>query len=106
MRSRSFRPRSRFADVARLALALPLALESDLAEQAERHGHEIVARAASAAEAASLVVSLKPDARVVASEPRYLGERVLAACDDSGGRVVALTTGDADRRLAASLGLF
>jgi MinD-like ATPase involved in chromosome partitioning or flagellar assembly len=92
--------------VARLALALPLALESDLAEHAERHGHEIVARAASAAEASSLVVSLAPDALVVASEPRYLGERLLAACDDSGVRVVALTTGDADRRLAASLGLF
>ncbi len=92
--------------MARLALALPLALESDLAEHAERHGHEIVARAASAAEASSLVVSLAPDALVVASEPRYLGERLLAACDDSGVRVVALTTGDADRRLAASLGLF
>lgn len=90
----------------RLALALPLDLEGQLAEQAERHGHEVVARAAGAAEAASLVVSLVPDALVVASEPRYLGARVLAACDDSGVRVVALTSGEPDRRLAASLGLF
>jgi len=90
----------------RLAFALPLELETELAEQATRHGHEVVARAASAAEAASLVVALAPDALVVASEPRYLGERVLAACDDSGVRVVALTSGEPDRRLAASLGLY
>ena len=90
----------------RLAFAVPVALEQELVEQAARHGHEVVARAASAAEAASLVVALVPDALVVASEPRYLGSRVLAACDDSGVRVVALTTGDPDRRLAASLGLF
>ena len=91
--------------MARLALAAPLALEAELAEQAERHGHEVVARAASAAEAASLVVALRPDALLVAAEPRYLGGRVLAACDDAGVRVVALTSSDADRRLAAYLGL-
>jgi MinD-like ATPase involved in chromosome partitioning or flagellar assembly len=92
--------------VARLAIAAPLALETELAEQAERHGHEVVARAASAAEAAALVVAQRPDALLVAAEPRYLGARVLAACDDSGVRVVALTSADADRRLAASLGLY
>ncbi|MBX3099019.1 MAG: regulator [Salinibacterium sp.] len=91
--------------MARLALAVPVAQETVLAEQAQRHGHEVVARAASAAEAASLVVALRPEALVVAAEPRYLGPRVLAACDDSGVRVIALTTGDAGRRLAASLGL-
>lgn len=90
----------------RLAIAAPPRLEAQLAEQAERHGHEVVARAAGAAEAPSLVVALRPDALLVASDPRYLGARVLAACDDSGVRVVALTTGDPDQRLAASLGLF
>ena len=92
--------------MARLALAVPVAQESLLADEAKRHGHEIVASAASAAEAASLVVASRPDALVVAAEPRYLGARVLAACDDSGVRVIALTTGEADRQLAASLGLF
>jgi len=92
--------------VATLALAVPLALEDSLAEQAERHGHRVVARAAGAAEAGSLVVTHRPDALVVAAEPRYLGERLLAVCDDVGVRVVALTSGDADRRLAASLGLW
>lgn len=90
----------------RLALALPPELETEFAEQAGRHGHEIVVRAAGAGEAASLVVALVPDALVVAAQPRYLGERVLAACDDSGVRVVALVGGEPDRRLAASLGLF
>ena len=92
--------------MATLALAVPLALEDSLAEQAERHGHRVVARAAGAAEAGSLVVTHRPDALVVAAEPRYLGERLLAVCDDVGVRVVALTSGDADRRLAASLGLW
>ena len=89
-----------------LALATPLALEAELAEQAERNGHVIVSSAAGAAEAASLVVALRPDALLVAAEPRYLSDRLLAACDDTGVRVVALVGSDADRRLAASLGLF
>ena len=91
--------------MARLVLALPAELEAEYAEQAARHGHEVVARAAGAAEAA-IVVTLRPDALVVAAEPRYLGARLLAACDDAGVRVVAITAGDPERRLAASLGLF
>ena len=89
-----------------LALATPLALEAELAEHAERNGHFVVSRAAGAAEAASLVVALRPDALLVAAQPRYLSDRLLAACDDTGVRVVALVGSDADRRLAASLGLF
>ena len=89
-----------------LALAAPLALEAELAEHAERNGHFVVSRAAGAAEAASLVVALRPDALLVAAQPRYLSDRLLAACDDTGVRVVALVGSDADRRLAASLGLF
>jgi MinD-like ATPase involved in chromosome partitioning or flagellar assembly len=91
--------------VARIVLALPPAREAEYAEQAARHGHEVVARASSAAEAA-VVATLRPDALVVAAEPRYLSARVLAACDDAGVRVVAIAAGDPERRLAASLGLF
>lgn len=92
--------------MARIALALPLELEDRLAEDALRHGHEIVARSPSAPELASLVAALRPDAAIVAAEPRYLTERLLAACDDAGTRVVALTADDVGRRHASVLGLF
>ena len=91
--------------MARLVLALPLGPDAEYAEQAARHGHDVVASAAGALEAASLVISLRPDALVVAAEPHYLGAGALAACDDAGVRVVAITSDDAERRLAASLGL-
>lgn len=92
--------------MARLLLVLPPAVEAEHAEQAARHGHEVVGRAPAAAEAAAQVLSLRPDAVVVAAEPRYLSARLLAACDDAGVRVVALAVGEPERRLAASLGLF
>lgn len=91
--------------MARLAFALPLDLETSIADEAVRHGHDVVATAASAAEAASLVASQRPDALLVCARPRYLGERVVATCDELGVRVIALTGADADRRYAASLGL-
>lgn len=91
--------------MARLALALPPGLEAEYAEQAHRHGHEVVARALGIVDAVSLVVAMRPDALIVAADPRYLGARVLTACDDVGVRVVAMTADDAQRQLAASVGL-
>jgi len=90
----------------RLALALPLALENRLVEDATRHGHEIVARSPSGAELASLVAALRPDAAAVAAEPRYLTDRLLATCDASGTRLVALAADETQRRHASVLGLF
>ncbi len=87
-------------------LALPLALEDRVTDDAVRHGHDIVGRSVSALELASLVGPLAPDAVIVASEPRYLTDRVLAACDDAGVRLVALAGDDAGRRHAATLGIF
>ncbi len=92
--------------MARLVLALPVALDAPLASEAARHGHELLGRASGAAEAASFVSSLHPDTLVVAADPRYLDDQVLAACDEHGTRVVALTTSDADRRFVAALGLY
>lgn len=89
----------------RVALALPSPLDDEHAAQALRHGHEVVGRARGAADAEALVAAQGPDALVVASDPRYLSARVLAACDDSGVRLVAVASSDADRALAASLGL-
>ena len=92
--------------MARIALALPVALEDRISDDALRHGHDIAARSVSALELASLVGSLKPDIVIASSEPRYLTDRVLAACDDAGVRIIALATDDAARRHAATLGLY
>jgi len=90
----------------RLVLALPLVLEDRIAEDATRHGHEVIARSPSGAELASLVGALRPDAAIVSAEPRYLTDRLLATCDESGTRVVALAADDVGRRHASVLGLF
>lgn len=90
----------------RLALALPLALEDRIAEEAARHGHDVIARSPSGAELASLVGALRPDAAIVAAEARYLTDRLLATCDECGTRVVALAADDIGRRHASVLGLF
>lgn len=91
--------------MARIALALPVAIEDRIATEAVRHGHEVVARCASAHELASMIDALRPAAAIVAAEARYLSERVIATSDDAGARIVALITGEPARRHAASLGL-
>jgi MinD-like ATPase involved in chromosome partitioning or flagellar assembly len=90
----------------RVALALPLAAEDRVADAAAHHGHDVVVRSPSGAELASLVGALRPELVVVGAEPRYLTDRLLAACDEAGCRVVALVADDAGRRQAAALGLF
>lgn len=92
--------------MARIAIALPVALEDRVSEEAVRYGHDVVARSVSALELASLVGPVAPDIVIVASEPRYLTDRVLASCDDAGVRLIALAADDAGRRHAASLGIF
>jgi MinD-like ATPase involved in chromosome partitioning or flagellar assembly len=92
--------------MARIALVLPTSIEDRLAEEAVRHGHEIVARCASAHEFASRAESLGAVAVIAVAEPRYLTERVIVTSDDAGVRVIALVTDDASRRHASALGLF
>ena len=92
--------------MARIAFVVPVAIEDRLALEAVRHGHEIVARCASAPEFASIIESARPSAVVAAAEPRYLTERLIAASDNAGLSVIALVTNDASRRHASSLGLY
>ncbi|MGV8896398.1 MAG: AAA family ATPase [Rhodoglobus sp.] len=92
--------------MARIVIALPVALEDRVTDEAMRHGHDIVGRCVSALELASLVGPLTPDVVIVASEVRYLTDRVLASCDDAGVRLVALASDDAGRRYAATLRIF
>lgn len=93
------------ADMARIALALPLSVEDRIADEAARHGHEIVARCATAHELASRIEVVAPDIAVVAATERHLTDRLLALCDESGVRVIALVETEADRKHAGFLGL-
>ncbi|HEY0259376.1 MAG TPA: regulator [Lacisediminihabitans sp.] len=91
--------------MSRVALALPLAVEDRLAGELERHGHDLVARCASADELAFALVAASVDVAVVEASPRYLTERLIAEADAAGVRLVALVGSDAGRRQAATLGL-
>jgi MinD-like ATPase involved in chromosome partitioning or flagellar assembly len=88
-----------------IAFALSLEAEDRLAPDAERHGHEIVARCSTAHELAALIDVMRPDVAVVAATERHLTESLLAVCDDAGVRVLALVDGEIERRHAAALGL-
>ena len=90
----------------RVVLALPPALEDRLAAEATRHGHEVVARCASAHELAAAINSVLPEAAIISCDSHYLNARVVGISDDAGVSLVALISGDEGRRHAASLGLF
>jgi MinD-like ATPase involved in chromosome partitioning or flagellar assembly len=90
----------------KIAFALPLETEDRLAPESIRHGHSVVARCSSAHELASRIEVLSPDVAIVAATERHLTASLLAVCDDAGVRVLALVSGEIDRRHAASLGLY
>ncbi len=89
--------------MARIALALPRALEERVAAEVVRHGDELVARCDNAVGLETVLPLV--ECAVVAAEPAYLTERLLHAADTAGVRIVALVDGDADRRHALTLGL-
>jgi len=91
--------------MARIALALPLEQEDRLSAELLRHGHDLVARCASADELAAAVAAGRAELALVGGSPRYLNERLLIEADSAGVRLLALVSGDADRRHAAALGL-
>lgn len=93
------------ASADRIALALPVALEDRIGADLVRHGHELVARSASADELASILAEGRADYAVVLARPRYLNERLMTEADTAGVRIVALVEDDSERRHAASLGL-
>ncbi|NYJ31535.1 MinD-like ATPase involved in chromosome partitioning or flagellar assembly [Galbitalea soli] len=88
-----------------MALAVPASVENALAVGAIRHGHEVVARSASAHELAERVVLARPDLALVVASERYLSEQLVAECDGAGVRLTVVTTSDAEYRYATSLGL-
>jgi MinD-like ATPase involved in chromosome partitioning or flagellar assembly len=99
------------SDVARIALTLPFEAEDRLALEAVRHGHEVMARCSTAHELAARIDGFgnsgddSPDVAIVAATERHLTASLLSICDEAGVRVIALITGEVDRRHAVSLGL-
>lgn len=91
--------------MARIALALALDSEDRVADELVRHGHELVARAASADELASILVATGTEYVVVAASSRYLTLRLVVEADAAGVRIVALVASDSDRRHALEIGL-
>lgn len=88
-----------------IALAVPRQVERRLVAEIVRHGHQAVARCDGAADLASALSGGGCDVAVVAAAPGYLDRDLLAASDAAGVRVVGLVATDAERRLAASVGL-
>jgi hypothetical protein len=92
--------------VTRIALAVPPAIEASLAREAGRYGHEVVARATSAESLRIALATARPEVALVGASASYLSDVLLAACDATGVRLVALVETDAERRHVASMGLF
>jgi MinD-like ATPase involved in chromosome partitioning or flagellar assembly len=90
----------------RIAFALPVEAEDRFSADAVRHGHEIVARCATAHELASRIENVSPDVAIVAATERHLTSNLVSVCDDAGVRILALVANEMDRRHASSLGLF
>ena len=90
----------------RLALAVPPPHDDRLAAEAQRHGHEVVARAADADALESALDHSRPEVAIVWANERYLNYGVLAACDSRGVRVVAAVSNDVERRYASGIGLY
>jgi hypothetical protein len=89
--------------VARVALALPRALEERVAADVIRYGDELVARCENASGLEAVLPTT--DCAVVAASPGYFTERLLRAADIAGVRILALVDGEEERRHALTLGL-
>jgi len=91
----------------RLLLAVATPLSDGLATDATRHGHDVVAVLASGVEVLAVIARAPAiDVAIVAANPVFLTQQVLAECDARGIRLIAVIQGDADRRFASSLGLY
>jgi MinD-like ATPase involved in chromosome partitioning or flagellar assembly len=89
----------------RVAIAVDPPHDVRFADEAERRGHDVVAVVDGGPGLAAAIEQLRPDAAVVAANPRFLDYAVLSRCDALGVRVVASVTDDVERRYATGIGL-
>jgi Mrp family chromosome partitioning ATPase len=92
--------------VAELLLALDPAVEDRIIGDILMAGHTVVARVQSAGELITAATTGGVDVALVSASRSRLTEAVITACDEGGVRLVALASGELERRHAATLGLF
>lgn len=88
-----------------VAVALPPGLESTVVRDLERHGYPVVLRAVSADDLLAGLASMEIEWVIAGADSHYLTAGLLAACDATGVRLVAIAGDDSGRRNAADLGL-
>lgn len=86
-----------------VALALPDA--EQLAAEATRYGHRVVAETADADALAPRLATLQPEVVIAAASAPHLSARLVAACDAHGVRLIVVGDSPRERRFAASLGV-
>jgi MinD-like ATPase involved in chromosome partitioning or flagellar assembly len=91
--------------MARLALALDPTTEDRLLADVVEHGHVILARLVGWRDVLGSLDVLAPEVVLVGAGRDTLSAELLAACDERGIRLIALSAGDAERAHAAQLGL-
>lgn len=89
-----------------IVLALDRRVEDRLIAPIVAAHHEILARPQTAAETAVVLEARMPEVVLVSASRRQLTDRLIAACDARGVRLIALAATDLERRHAASLGLY
>ncbi|HEV7741471.1 MAG TPA: regulator, partial [Pseudolysinimonas sp.] len=87
------------------AIAVPFESEQQLAAEAARYGHTVLARCSGADELAARVPALRPEAVLVSAAPQYLNAHLLSACDAAGVPLIVTASGPEQHRLARSLGI-
>jgi len=92
--------------MARLALVLDRATEQHLLADIIDCGHSVVTRVDTAREFLETLSHGQPHVVVVSGRRESLTGQLIAACDERGIRVVALTATEQERRHAGTLGLY
>jgi len=92
--------------MAKLALVLDRATEQALMNDIIDCGHSVVTRVDTAREFLETLSHGQPHVVVVGGRRDSLTGQLIAACDERGIRVVALTASEQERRHAGSLGLY
>jgi len=91
--------------VTQFALAVSFEHEQRLTAEAPRYGHAVVARCSGADELAARLAAVQPDAVLAEASPQYLNQRLVAACDAAGVRLVVAAATPEQHRHARSLGV-
>lgn len=88
-----------------VAVALPPELEGRIVAELRRHGYLVALSAGSADDLVAGIATAEFELAITGADSRYLTAGLLASCDASGIRLVAMAGNDTGRRNAAELGL-